>query len=726
MFTTLGLSEALTRAVAEQGYTEPTPIQLQAIPVVLAGRDLLGAAQTGTGKTAGFTLPMLQRLSANPPSGDAPGRHPIRALILTPTRELAAQVHESVRTYGKNMRLRSAVIFGGVGAGPQIEALRRGVDIVVATPGRLLDHVEQKVLDLSRIEILVLDEADRMLDMGFIPAIRRVLALLPRERQNLLFSATFPEEIRSLASSFMHDPVTIEVARRNTPAELVAQVAHPVDAGRKRELLAHLIKHNDWRQVLVFTRTKHGANRLAEQLVREGIEADAIHGNKSQNARTRALGSFKNNELRVLVATDIAARGLDIDTLPHVVNYDLPHVAEDYIHRIGRTGRAGSEGEAVSLVSAEDKPLFAAIERLMNRSVELRVIPGFEPGQGSPASTQSEAQQARRRDAQPRRPGSPSRRPDSKPGQRDAQPRQRGAPPRRRDGRVHGGQPRVRDSQPRFDNSQARPDDAQPRFDDEQPRFNDAQPHFDDAQPRFDDAQPRFDDAQPRFNDAQPNYDEEQPRFHDAQPRTSQSPPRGHSGQPRDRQPRRQPGRPGAPNRDAQQRSRPGPERAPARSSLPGQDRFGPNGRKRRPGQSGQPAGGGQFRGAQTRGEGLPGNSMRDPAARNYGAGPNAARRGPPRGGPGRPPHSGPRGEQGRGGPRFRSAEAFAQEERKLQLLEHRRRAKEGGPEFAPPPPAEQPEPKVKQPVQISTKPRRSIFAALLGRGKDGNGEQQG
>ncbi|HUJ85860.1 MAG TPA: DEAD/DEAH box helicase [Burkholderiales bacterium] len=400
-FEGLGLSAALVRAVADQGYTEPTPIQTQAIPVVLAGRDLLAAAQTGTGKTAGFVLPMLQRLGA------AAGTHrAVRALILVPTRELAAQVQQSVRTYGAHQHLRAAVIFGGVGINPQIAELRRGIEIVVATPGRLLDHVQQKTIDLSKVEILVLDEADRMLDMGFIPDIRRILALLPKQRQNLLFSATFPDEIRRLAAGFMHDPVTVEVARRNTPAELVAQVAHPVDAARKRELLAHLVKSNDWRQVLVFTRTKHGANRLAEQLERDGIEADAIHGNKSQNARTRALKRFKDNELRVLVATDIAARGLDIEFLPHVVNYDLPHVAEDYVHRIGRTGRAGSSGEAVSLVGHEERPLLAAIERLMNREVEKKIVPGFEPGT-APARPREPEHRPRRegpRQARPRRP----------------------------------------------------------------------------------------------------------------------------------------------------------------------------------------------------------------------------------------------------------------------------------------------------------------------------------
>jgi ATP-dependent RNA helicase RhlE len=321
-------------------------------------------------------------------------------LVLVPTRELAAQVQESVRTYGKHAPVRSTVVFGGVGIHPQIDALKRGVDILVATPGRLLDHAQQKTVDLRFVEILVLDEADRMLDMGFIHDIRKVMKLLPQKRQNLLFSATFPEEIRSLAATFMRDPVTVEVARRNTPAELVDQVAYSVSHDRKRALLAHLVKTGDWQQVLVFTRTKHGANRLAEQLARDGIEADAIHGNKSQNARTRALKQFKDQALRVLVATDIAARGLDIEALPHVVNYDLPHVSEDYVHRIGRTGRAGAEGAAVSLVSHEDRPLLAAIERLMNRKVELRVMPGFEPGAHS-TRPQAEAPRAHRPQSRP-------------------------------------------------------------------------------------------------------------------------------------------------------------------------------------------------------------------------------------------------------------------------------------------------------------------------------------
>jgi ATP-dependent RNA helicase RhlE len=371
---------------------------------VLSGRDLLGAAQTGTGKTAGFTLPLLQRLAAGANASASPARHPVRALILVPTRELAAQVQESVRAYGRHSKLRSTVVFGGVGFNPQATELRRGADIVVATPGRLLDHVEQRTIDLRQVEILVLDEADRMLDMGFIPAIRRVLALLPSRRQNLLFSATFPEEIRKLAGSFMRDPATVEVAPRNRPVELISQVAHPVDRDRKRELLAHLVKTGDWHQVLVFIRTKHGANRLAQQLGRDGIEADAIHGNKSQPARTRALKRFKDNELQVLVATDIASRGLDIEELPHVVNYDLPHVAEDYVHRIGRTGRAGASGEAVSLVCGEDRPLLAAIERLINRRIEQRTIAGFEPGSSYHAPTPRHEPQRQQRHERGRQP----------------------------------------------------------------------------------------------------------------------------------------------------------------------------------------------------------------------------------------------------------------------------------------------------------------------------------
>src|SRR5437879_5760948 len=408
-FQNLGLSPELLRAVAEQGYTVPTPIQAQAIPVVLAGRDLLGAAQTGTGKTAGFTLPMLQLLASKANASHSPARHPVRCLVLVPTRELAAQVQESVRTYGKHMHLRSAVVYGGVGFEPQVQELRRGVDIVVATPGRLLDHVQQKTIDLRQVEILVLDEADRMLDMGFIHDIRRVLALLPAKRQNLLFSATFPDEVRSLAAGFMHDPITVEVARRNMPIELIGQVAHPVDKDRKRQLLAHLVKSGNWQQVLVFCRTKHGANRLAEQLENDGIETAAIHGNKSQPQRMKALQRFKDCELQVLVATDIAARGLDIESLPHVVNYDLPHVPEDYVHRIGRTGRAGETGQAVSLVSGEDRSYFRDIERLIGKKIEQQIIPGFEPGSGyhhaqpEPQGRRGQPRQNQPRQNQPRR-----------------------------------------------------------------------------------------------------------------------------------------------------------------------------------------------------------------------------------------------------------------------------------------------------------------------------------
>ncbi|AFT87056.1 DEAD/DEAH box helicase [Paraburkholderia phenoliruptrix] len=378
-FDSLGLSEPLVRAVHELGYTTPTPIQTQAIPAVLNGGDLLAGAQTGTGKTAGFTLPILQRLHSMPPLAAASGKRAVRALILTPTRELAAQVEESVRAYGKYLKLKSTVMFGGVGINPQIGALKSGVDIVVATPGRLLDHMQQKTIDLSHLEILVLDEADRMLDMGFIHDIKRVLAKLPPKRQNLLFSATFSDEIKALADNLLDSPALIEVARRNTTAETVAQKIHPVDRDKKRELLTHLIKQHNWFQVLVFTRTKHGANRLAEQLTKDGISALAIHGNKSQSARTRALAEFKDGTLQVLVATDIAARGIDIDQLPHVVNFDLPNVPEDYVHRIGRTGRAGATGEAVSLVCVDELQLLKDIEKLIKRPVPQEVIAGFEP-----------------------------------------------------------------------------------------------------------------------------------------------------------------------------------------------------------------------------------------------------------------------------------------------------------------------------------------------------------
>ncbi len=384
-FTDLGLAEPLLRAVKDQGYDIPTPIQAQAIPQVLKGGDLLAGAQTGTGKTAGFVLPMLQRLSAVKPVKDARGRVPIRCLILTPTRELAAQVEESVRTYGKYLPLTSMVMFGGVGMQPQVDKLRRGVDILVATPGRLLDHHQQRTLDLGQVEILVLDEADRMLDMGFIHDIKKVLAVLPAKKQSLLFSATFSDEIKALADRLLNAPALIEVARRNQTAETIAQKLHPVGRERKKELLAHLIKSGDWHQVLVFTRMKHGANRLTDYLNDQGISAMAIHGNKSQGARTKALADFKAGGLQVLVATDIAARGIDIDQLPHVVNFELPNVPEDYVHRIGRTGRAGAQGEAISLVCLDEEIFLKDIERLIKRSIPRETIPGFEPAAGEKA-----------------------------------------------------------------------------------------------------------------------------------------------------------------------------------------------------------------------------------------------------------------------------------------------------------------------------------------------------
>ena len=381
-FDSLGLAEPLVRAVREQGYTTPTPIQSQAIPAVLTGGDLLAGAQTGTGKTAGFTLPTLHRLAASAPKRDAKGRPAIRALILTPTRELAAQVEESVRLYGKYLPLTSMVMFGGVGMQPQIDRLRRGVDILVATPGRLLDHHQQGTLDLSHVEIFILDEADRMLDMGFIHDIKKVLAIVPKQKQSLLFSATFSDDIKALAERLLNRPQLIEVARRNATAETIAQKIHPVGRERKKELLAHLIRQGDWHQVLVFTRMKHGANRLAEYLNDHGISAMAIHGNKSQGARTKALADFKSGDLQVLVATDIAARGIDIDQLPHVVNFELPNVPEDYVHRIGRTGRAGAEGQAVSLVCVDEELFLRDIEKLIKRSIPKESVPGFEPPAG--------------------------------------------------------------------------------------------------------------------------------------------------------------------------------------------------------------------------------------------------------------------------------------------------------------------------------------------------------
>lgn len=374
-FTKLGLSKPILRAIEEEGYTTPTPIQAKAIPVVLAKKDILAGAQTGTGKTAGFTLPLLQLLSDAP---QTKGKPKVRALILTPTRELAAQVGDSVKTYGKYLPFKSTVIFGGVGINPQIERLKRGVDVVIATPGRLLDLANQRCIDLSTVDFLVLDEADRMLDMGFIHDIKKVLALLPKKRQNLLFSATFSNEIKALADGLLDSPTLIEVARRNTASESVEQRIYPVDRERKRELLSHLINEHDWKQVLVFTRTKHGANRLTGQLEKDGIKAAAIHGNKSQTARTKALADFKGGGVRVLVATDIAARGIDIDQLPHVVNFELPNVSEDYVHRIGRTGRAGNEGEAVSLVCVDELKLLKDIEKLIKRDIPKVKLKGFE------------------------------------------------------------------------------------------------------------------------------------------------------------------------------------------------------------------------------------------------------------------------------------------------------------------------------------------------------------
>jgi ATP-dependent RNA helicase RhlE len=466
-FDTLGLSAELLLAVREQGYTQPTPIQQKAIPLILQGKDVMAGAQTGTGKTAGFTLPLLQRLMET--RTQQRGR-PIRALVLTPTRELAMQVAESVEVYGRHLPLRSTVVFGGVKINPQIDRLRRGVDVLVATPGRLLDHAGQRTLDLSQVEILVLDEADRMLDMGFIHDIRRVLALLPKNesRQNLLFSATFSSEIKALADRLLNRPELIEVARRNTAAELVEQLVHPVDKHRKRELLSQMIGRGNWRQVLVFTRTKHAANRLAEQLQQDGLSAAAIHGNKSQGARTRALSGFKNGDVRVLVATDIAARGLDIDQLPHVVNYELPNVPEDYVHRIGRTGRAGNAGEAISLVCVDEHKLLRDIERVLSREIPKLVVDGYEPdtsiapepiqngrrgrgdtrspARGAPAPqrprSSGRASVGRASAGSARAPGArgeserePGRRPLQEPvQQRDAAPKARHAQPRRRPG----------------------------------------------------------------------------------------------------------------------------------------------------------------------------------------------------------------------------------------------------------------------------------------------------
>ncbi|AGH80371.1 ATP-dependent RNA helicase [Psychromonas sp. CNPT3] len=405
-FDSLGLPEELLRAVKEQGYTKPSPIQEQAIPVILSGKDVMAAAQTGTGKTAGFTLPLL----ANLMKGERAKANQVRVLILTPTRELAAQIHESVCNYGQNLPLRSAVVFGGVKINPQMQLLRRGVDVLVATPGRLLDLYQQNAVRFKQLEVLVLDEADRMLDMGFIHDIKRIIKFLPEKRQNLLFSATFSNDIRKLAKGLVNDPVEISVSPRNTTAESVTQFIYEVDKTKKSPLLSTLIKENKWKQVLVFSKTKHGANRLVKQLEGRGILSAAIHGNKSQAARTRALASFKEGKITVLVATDIAARGIDIDQLEQVVNFDLPHVSEDYVHRIGRTGRAGNKGEAISLVCEDEFKLLKDIEKLIKKIIPRKVQPGFEPGTPLPPSVLDS------REAKPKKPKKP--RVEHKDGQR--------------------------------------------------------------------------------------------------------------------------------------------------------------------------------------------------------------------------------------------------------------------------------------------------------------------
>jgi ATP-dependent RNA helicase RhlE len=384
-FDELNLAPAILKAVREQGYEIPTPIQAQAIPAVLEGHDLLGGAQTGTGKTAAFTLPLLHKLTNGRSKTNKFGKDGVAALVLTPTRELAAQVEESIRTYGKYLPLTSTVIFGGVGMNPQIDRIRRGVDILVATPGRLLDLQQQGHLDLSTVEILVLDEADRMLDMGFLPDVKKILALVPKEKQSLLFSATFSDEIRDLANNLLRNPQSIQVTPRNTTVQRITQVVHPVGRGKKKALLAHVIQEHDWSQVLVFTRTKFGANNVAEFLTKQGIKSMALHGNKSQTARTQALAGFKSGDIRVLVATDIAARGIDIDDLPHVVNYEIPNVPEDYVHRIGRTGRAGKEGQAVSLVCLDEEGFMQEIERFTKQQIPSQVVEGFGPEPGEQA-----------------------------------------------------------------------------------------------------------------------------------------------------------------------------------------------------------------------------------------------------------------------------------------------------------------------------------------------------
>ena len=426
-FDSLGLSAPILSAIKEQGYDTPSPIQAQAIPLVLKGRDVMAAAQTGTGKTAGFTLPLLEKLAGGTPAKP----NQIRALVLTPTRELAAQVADSISTYGKNLPLRSAVVFGGVKINPQMMKLRKGVDILVATPGRLLDLHNQNAVRFNQVEVLVLDEADRMLDMGFIHDIRKIMALMPQQRQNLMFSATFSPDIRKLAKTIVSDPAEISVSPRNTTAESVEQYICPVDKKQKSGLLAELIKENQWHQVLVFSRTKHGANRIAKQLDAAGIPATAIHGNKSQGARTKALADFKRGAVQVLVATDIAARGIDINDLPYVVNFDLPNVSEDYVHRIGRTGRAGATGLAVSLVSADEIKLLQDIERLINKELDRKLIDGFEPQHDVPPSMFGMKQHHPKKPKNPKPAGNSNNR--NKPKQADSRNKPNGSkPPRRR------------------------------------------------------------------------------------------------------------------------------------------------------------------------------------------------------------------------------------------------------------------------------------------------------
>jgi len=423
-FEDLGLSEDILKAVREKGYTTPSPIQEKAIPHILNGKDILASAQTGTGKTAGFTLPMLHDLAATKKEG----KRPIRALILTPTRELAAQVYENVREYSVHLDIKSAVIFGGVKAKAQITTLRRGVDVLVATPGRLLDLENQGALSLKRVKIFVLDEADRMLDMGFLRDIKKVISLIPEERQNLMFSATFSKDIKALAHTILKNPVSVEATPENTATETITQKAYNVDKGKKTEVVTNLIKEGNWSQVLIFTRTKHGANKLTQKLEKSKITAAAIHGNKSQGARTKALAYFKENKIRVLVATDIAARGLDIPLLPHVINFELPNVPEDYVHRIGRTGRAGAVGEAISLVCSEELDYLKAIEKVLNERIEMEIIEGYEPTDTAPpkaASTQKKKKGSGGNSRSQNSNGKPKRQRPSNNSQRRDNPRKR-------------------------------------------------------------------------------------------------------------------------------------------------------------------------------------------------------------------------------------------------------------------------------------------------------------